>query len=354
MSTEIVKIGKLEYRAIIKYLYLKGLRGKQIYEDMLNTLGDQCPSYATVKNWTASFKRGKFSIEDDDRSGRPVSVSVPENIDAVHDMILSNRRIGLKQISEALNISYERVHHIVHVNLDMRKIAAKWIPKCLNVDQKRARVEASRSICARFENDVDFLNRIVTMDETWVHFYDPETKQQSMEWRHSGSPRPKKFRVQKSAGKVLASVFWDCHGVIMIDFLDKGRTITGDYYSTLLTTLRDKIKEKRRGKLSKGVLFLQDNAPAHKSHVVMQKIRDLGLELLEHPPYSPDLAPSDYYLFPQLKKSLKGRKFSSNEEVIEAVEVWFAEQEETFFLKGLETLQVRCNKCIQLRGEYVE
>ena len=208
MSTEIVKIEKLEYRAIIKYLYLKGLRGKQIYEDMLNnTLGDQCPSYATVKNWTASFKRGKFSIEDDDRSGRPVSVSVPENIDAVHDMILSDRRIGLKRISEALNISYERVHHIVHVNLDMRKIAAK----CLNVDQKRARVEASRSICARFENDVDFLNRIVTMDETWVHFYDPETKQQSMEWRHSGSPRPKKFRVQNLLEKFLLQFF----GIIM-------------------------------------------------------------------------------------------------------------------------------------------
>lgn len=78
---------------------------------------------------------------------------------------------------------------------------------------------------------------------------------------------------------------------------------------------------------------MQDNAPAHKSHVAMQKIRDLGFELLEHPPYSPDLAPSDYHLFPQLKKSLKGRKFSSNEEVIKAVEVWFAEQEETFFFE---------------------
>ena len=81
-----------------------------------------------------------------DREGQFLCQLVPENIDAVHDMILSDRRIGLKRISEALNISYERVHHIVHVNLDMRKFAAKWIPKCLNVDQKRARVEASRSI----------------------------------------------------------------------------------------------------------------------------------------------------------------------------------------------------------------
>ena len=77
-------------------------------------------------------------------------------------------------------------------------------------------------------------------------------------------------------------------------------------------------------------MFLKDNAPAHKFHVAMLKIRDLGFKLLEHPPYSPDLAPADYHIFPQLKKSLKGRKFSF-EEVIKAVEVWFAEQEETFF-----------------------
>lgn len=354
MSAPIVKIEKLEYRAIIKYLYLKGLRGKEIYEDMLETLGDQCPSYATVKNWIASFKRGKLSVEDDKRPGRPISVSTPENIDAVHDMILSDRRIGLKHIAETLKISYERVHHIVHVDLDMKKISAKWIPKCLNADQKRARVEASRSICARFEEDPDFLSRVVTMDETWVHFYDPETKQQSMEWKHRGSPRPKKFRVQKSAGKVLASVFWDTRGIIMIDYLEKGQTITGDYYSKLLITLKEKIKERRRGMLAKGVLFLQDNAPVHKSHIAMNSIRDLGFELLDHPPYSPDLAPSDYYLFPRLKKTLKGHKFLCNEEIIEAVEGWFAEQEETFFLKGLEALQDRCKKCINLRGDYVE
>ena len=106
--------------------------------------------------------------------------------------------------------------------------------------------------------------------------------------------------------------------------------------------------------MTKGVLFLQDNAPAHKSLISMNMIRDLKFEILEHPPYSPDLAPSDYYLFPQLKKSLRGQKFSSNKEVIEAVESWFAEQEETFFLRGLQKLQDRCNKCISLKGEYVE
>jgi len=67
----------------------------------------------------------------------------------------------------------------------------------------------------------DFLSRLVTLDETWLYHYDPETTQQSMEWRHRGSPRPKKFRVQKSAGKVLASIFWDQDGIFLIDYLPK-------------------------------------------------------------------------------------------------------------------------------------
>jgi len=68
------------------------------------------------------------------------------------------------------------------------------------------------------------------MDEAWLYHYDPETKQQSMEWRHIGSPRPRKFRVQKSFGKVLASIFWDQDGILLIDYLPKGQTINAEYY----------------------------------------------------------------------------------------------------------------------------
>jgi len=93
----------------------------------------------------------------------------------------------------------------------MQKLSAKWVPKCLNADQKRQRFQSSQQLLECFRRDPnDFLSRLVTMEETWLYHYDPETKQHSMEWRHSGSPRsPKKIRVQKSDGKVLASIFWD-------------------------------------------------------------------------------------------------------------------------------------------------
>ncbi|EFN76504.1 Histone-lysine N-methyltransferase SETMAR, partial [Harpegnathos saltator] len=103
----------------------------------------------------------------------------------------------------------------------------------------------------------------------------------------------------------------------------------------------------------KKVLFHHDNAPAHTSALATVKLVELGYELLPHPPYSPDLAPCDFFLFPNLKKSLAGQKFESNEEVIGATESYFADLEKTYFSDGLKKLEHRWVKCIELKGDYV-
>jgi len=133
--------------------------------------------------------------------------------------------------------------------------------------------------------------RLVNMNETWLYHYDPETKQQSMERWHIVSPRPKTFRVQKFAGKFLASIFWDQDGILLINYLPKGQTINAEFYSSLLMQLKDILKEKGRGKFTKGVLFFHDNAPAHRALATEKKLDYLGLQCFDHPPYSPDLAP---------------------------------------------------------------
>ena len=112
----------------------------------------------------------------------------------------------------------------------------------------------------------------MTIDETWVHYYEPEIKAQSRQWVGAGSSRPKKFKTQASAGKVMATVFWIANGVIMLDFLPKRSTITGVYYANLLDQLKTTIREKRRGKLSKGVLLQQDNARVHTCRVAMDAV----------------------------------------------------------------------------------
>jgi histone-lysine N-methyltransferase SETMAR len=106
-------------------------------------------------------------------------------------------------------------------------------------------------------------------------------------------------------------------------------------------------------KVTKGVLFLHDNASAHRALATHKKMAYLAFQCLGHPPYSPDLAPSDYHLFPGLKKQSKGRHFSSDAEVIAATETWLDRQMSEFF-GGLQKLEQRAKKCIELRAEYVE
>jgi len=115
--------------------------------------------------------------------------------------------------------------------------------------------------------------------------------------------------VQKSTGKVLTSIFWDQDGILIIDYLPESQSINAKYYSSLLEELKDILKEKRRGNISKRVLFLHENAPAHRALATQKKLAYLGFWYLDHPTYSPDLAPSDYHLFPGLKKTIERSPF---------------------------------------------
>ena len=100
----------------------------------------------------------------------------------------------------------------------MRKLTARWVPKSLSNEQMATRVSVCSALLKRFRSKDDFLLRLVTVDETWVHYYEPENKAQSRQWVGPGSLKTKKFKRQPSAGKVMATVFWDAKGIIMLDF----------------------------------------------------------------------------------------------------------------------------------------
>lgn len=155
-------------------------------------------------------------------------------------------------------------------------------------------------------------------------------------------------------GRSWRQFFWDSQGIIFIDYLQKGKTITGAYYAALLDNLKVTLLEKRPRLARKNVLFHQDNTPSHTSAVAMSKLHELGFELVPHAPYSPDLAPSDFFLFPNLKKWLAGKRFSTNEEVIDTVNGYFADLEKSYFLDGMKKLENRWTKCVALKGDYVE
>ena len=232
---------KVEYRAVIRYLYLKGKTGQEIQGELADVYGSSALSYAQVKFWVGEFKRGRTSLEDEARSGRPLDATDEEICKKVRDMVYSDRRIQVEEIAQALGISHGSVSTILHDRLGMLANSPLG-PQ--SYEQMATRASVCSALLKRFRSKDDFLLRLVTVDEIWVHYYESENKAQSCQWVGPGSPRPKKFKTQPSAGKVMATVFWDAKGVIMLGFLPKKSTIIGVYYANLLDQLRTAIREK--------------------------------------------------------------------------------------------------------------
>jgi histone-lysine N-methyltransferase SETMAR len=180
------------------------------------------------------------------------------------------------------------------------------------------------------EQGNDFLSHIVTGDEAWVSHVTPELKQQSMD---TSSPIKKKFKQTISARKITCTVFWDRKCILLMEFLPQGSIINAVVYCDTLKKLRCAIQNKRHGMLNRGVVMLHDNA-----------VTTFGWEQFGHPPYSPDLAPSDFHVFLHLKTFLGGRWFHDDNKVKEAVNTWVAFQAESLYNTGIQKLVPRYDK----------
>jgi len=126
---------KTEYHAVIKFFVKEGLTPNEIHSKFIKVYGDSSPSFSTIKEWAAEFKRGRTSLEVDPCEGRPKSATPPEIIEQVHDMVLDDRRMKVHEIAETIGISKECVGYIFPEELDMKKLCARWVPRLLTADQ---------------------------------------------------------------------------------------------------------------------------------------------------------------------------------------------------------------------------
>lgn len=334
-----------EQRVVMKFLLKEGSKPAEIYRRLSCVFGEQTVARSSVFEWCKRFREGRESIEDEPREGRPKSVITSEAIHSVEKVVLDDRRVTVREVAMATGISKSSVDIIIRDYLNFHKVSCRWVPKQLNFDQKAARVAICRELLGRYERE----------GESWVHYYTPETKRASMQWKHPGSPPPKKFRTSPSVGKVMASVFWDHKGIVYVHFLKRGETINAEYYSSLLfNKVRKAIHKKRTGMSSKGVILQHDNARPHTAAKTMAVIDQLHWEVLPHPPYSPDLAPSDFHLFGPLKEHLGGQKFDTDDEVCQVVLQWLKDQPKEFYAAGMQKIVARWEKCVAVAGDYVE
>jgi histone-lysine N-methyltransferase SETMAR len=237
--------------------------------------------------------------------------------------------------------------------LGYTKVCSRWVPRTLTQEKKQKRVEICEELLKRYREEEDqFLLNIVTGDESWIHHFDLEEKRLSMEYRHTSSPHPKKFKTVLSAGKNLLTVFWDSQRVYVTEFLEAGKTVNSARYIETIKNLRWRVCQVR-GSASR-ILFLHDNARPHTARATIDALETLKFEVLSHPPYSPDLVPSDFHFFPHLRRDLKGTHFTSDDEVKQAVTSWIKQRTPEFFNVGIRKLVLGWEKCIERQGDYVE
>lgn len=346
---------KLEFRANVKFCYKLGYSFSETFRLINEAYGEGTYGRTTVYDWYKRFTEGRTSIEDDERSGRPSTSTNESTTNAIeHHVREINRRVTIRELSELYHCSIGSVHSVLHA-LNMHRVCSKFVPKLLTKDQQMSRVNVCSELLDASRADNLFLQRIITGDESWIYQYDPLSRQQSSQWKSPSSPTPKCPRAERSVGKVMLISFFDYNGMVHHEYLPRGETVNGMFYKGVMQRLRDAIRRKRRQLWQDGNWCLQhDNAPAHRSLVVVDYFAKHQITVLPHPPYSPDLAPNDFALYPAIKKAIKGHRYGDLDEVEQATSTELRRLQQAFFQNTFNSLQQRWQKCIDHEGSYFE
>uniref|UniRef100_A0A7E4UNE0 HTH_48 domain-containing protein n=1 Tax=Panagrellus redivivus TaxID=6233 RepID=A0A7E4UNE0_PANRE len=318
---------RLRLRALIFHEHESGSTSTEATDNINRIYGEGTVTDRTVRNWFKRFNEGETRLEDLPRSGRPLAVDE----EALRHELESNPQATTRELASTFNCSNSTIDEYLR-RMGFRKVLAQWIPHVLTDRNLEDRVAICTELLER-PHRKEFLKSIVTGDESWV-FYDNTTR--SAYWIPYDAPVPTHPKPDIHRRKVMLSVFWDSEGVLFWELLKPSRTINAEVYIAQIHKLAEAIKEKRRRRVD--VCLLHDNARPHKAKVTTKFLEDLGWETVSHPPYSPDLAPSDYHLFRPLKHHLHGKKFDNLDDLETSIDNFFSSQPRSFWQEGIDAL----------------
>jgi histone-lysine N-methyltransferase SETMAR len=335
---------KDEIRHILHFYFLKGKNATKAAEKICSVYGADTVSIRVAQQWFQRFRSGVAEVKDAPRSGRPVV----ENVDKIMEIVAENRHSSSRSIAEELGIDKKTVlNHLKKAGF-IKKLDV-WVPHELSEKNLLDRISICESLLKR--NEIDpFLKRIVTGDEKWIT-YDNVKRQRS--WSDGSKAAQSVAKPGLTARKVLLCVWWDWQGIIYYELLPYGQTLNSELYCDQLDRLNAAIEQKRPALFNrKGIMFQQDNARPHTSLVTRQKLQQLTWEVLLHPPYSPDLAPSDYHLFLSMANALGGVKLETREACENWLAEFFASKNQNFYERGILKLESRWRHVIEQNGVY--
>ncbi|CAK9818783.1 Histone-lysine N-methyltransferase SETMAR [Anthophora plagiata] len=321
------------------------LRLKNTAKEICDVYGDRSVTVQTVRNWFRRFRAGNFNLKDEDRSGRPSTTDT----DLIKAYLDENPRSSVREIADALNIPRTTIHeHLTKLGYVNRYEV--WVPHQLTESNLLNRISTCDLLIQRNKRE-PFLKKLITGDESWI-LYDNTARKRS--WSSRDKCPSTVARPGLHPKKVLLSIWWDWKGILYYELLPEGQTINSEKYCTQLEKLKEAIITKRPEVVNRrGVVFHHDNARPHVSLAVRTKLLEFDWDVLPHPPYSPDLAPSDYYLFLSLKNFLRNRKFKSVNEVKNGLEEYFKNKPREFWKNGIMRLPERWQKVVEEKGSYI-
>lgn len=254
-----------------------------------------------------------------------------------------------EEIAERINNSATQVRAHLKAMGYVKKVDI-WVPHELSEKNLMDRIEICESLL-RWNKSESFLKRLVTGDEKWVVYNNIKHKKS---WSKPGESSQTVAKRELHPQKVLLCIWWDWQGMVYYELLPQGETIDSIKYCSQLSKLKRAIKDKRPELANrKGVVFHHDNARPHTSLVTRQRLRTFDWEIMPYPPYSPDIAPSDYHLFRSLQNHLDGQKFNSLEGVKNGLDEFFAQKSRGFYTSGIMKLPERWQKIIDQNGQYI-
>lgn len=340
----------LDQRVCIKFCLANGFSCADSLKMLRKAFGTACMSKTQTYEWYKSFKEGREEIIDLPRSGRPLTSTTDENTRKVKELVLNNRHMSIRELAIELKICRTSVHGILSDMLGMKRVAGRLVSKDLNFLQKQHRKEIADDMVCRTATDATFLKRIVTGGETWFYDYDVPSDR---EWHDANERRSKKAR--QSGSKVMLAVFFDYRGLVHAEFLPEGQSMNKHYYLATMKRLRECMRVKRSELWANNSWILHhDNTPAHNATIVREYLAENLTNVIDQPPFSPDLVPCDFFLFPKLKLQLRGRHFTTIEAMKQHVRNDLSAIPTTAYGKCLSDWVKRWHSCVADDGAYFE
>jgi len=330
-----------------------GFNATSIHADFTTVLGDEAPSFPTVARWVARFKAGREDLEDDERVGRPITATTEANIELVRVVIKEIPFSIYDDIKAETSLSHFTINHIIHDCLKMRKITSRWVPHFLNAENRAKRVRVCHEWLDKIKNGSWRLSDIVTGDESSFYWLQIGHKQTNSSWVGEGESPRTVVRRDRYEPKTMVSIIFRRSGIDQITYWDKGDTVTSEsYIKDCLKPLVRTLGEQRSKSGCHGLKFHQDNAIPHVASTVITFLKDHEFIIMDHPPYSPDLAPSDFWLFDYIKTRLSDHTSEKSliSEITKICNAIPKKELETTYDKWVERMEL----CIKFKGDYFE